>query len=274
MENEINVVASYELGKVNINYAEIEADIRKQTEHYMAVVVTEEMIPEFEKARAEINKKIKSLSDERIKIKKLWNQPIDAMETEIKRISGIAQIALDNIDQQLKAFEAKRVQGIKDRLESQFDEYGIDGITFSQVFKPEWTNKGNAKKAPDLLDTEAKRILGDLEFIDGIEDEAEKVLTKENYNRCLNAVTAQSEARTTLSQVRRAEMLRAEKTAQEAQKQATATADVPIQKEAFEFQPRVENVNKVKPSLWFDDEFDLAEAIEVLTAKGVKYHIG
>lgn len=273
--NEVNVTSEFELGKISINYAEIEANIRSQVEHFQNVVVTEESLVEFGKIKAEINKVIKDLSDKRIKIKKAWNTPVDVMELEIKRISKIAEDASANIDRQLKEFEEKRVSQLKAELFKQHEDYkvfhpSVDWLPFENILKSEWLTKTNARKAPDLLETELARIESDVLFIEGIEDKAEEVLTLEAYKKCLNAVTAQSEARATLLQVRRAETLRKENIAQNEQKQAVES--VSIQPEEYFGDAKIEK----KPEAYtiaFADIIDFTKATEVLMANKVPFKI-
>lgn len=299
--DEIIIKSTHELGKISINYAEIEDSVREKVQHYAKVIITEESIPEFTKARAEINKVVKMLSDERIRIKKLWNEPVTAMEAEINRISAIANDSIKNLDDQLRDYEAKRYESAKQTVWEAFQGYGIKDITFEQIFKPEWCNKTNEKKALKLLENECQRIQGDLDFIEMTEDKAEAVLVKENYVKSLDIVKAQSEARITLASVRRAEELRRQ--AQEMKEREETERKEAIKKQLDEmaptyqrdtfaesFQSNLFEQPKINPiieqayipevekekqperlALYFDDIIDYTEAIEALTIAKVNF---
>ena len=241
--DEIVIRSTFELGKVSINYAEIEAEVISKTAHYKSVIVTEDSISEFAQAKAEMNKIVKQLSDERIRIKKTWNEPVTVMEAEINRISKIALDSIQNIADQLNQYELERSTNAREALQAIYEANPIKDITFDHIIKPAWLLKGSDGKRESLLITEVERINGDLEFIESTEDKAEAVLVRDNYLKTLDVLTAQSQARVALLQVRKIDELRRQAEESFEQRKIKFEADAKVKLESVQSFDRIEPAN-------------------------------
>jgi hypothetical protein len=105
------------------------------------LVYTEDQIQDAKKDRATLNKFVKVLSDERIKIKKECLKPYEDFEAKIKELDGIANKAIKNIDSQVKGYEEQKkadklaaITGYWAACEKPFD------IPFEKVMDQKWLN--------------------------------------------------------------------------------------------------------------------------------------
>lgn len=297
--DEIVIRSTFELGKVSINYAEIEAAVISKIAHYKSVIVTEENIPEFKQALADVRKLETSLNADRISIEKIWNEPVIEMKSKLKPIFAIFSESVKNLAGQLEQYELKRSTNAREDLQAIFEANPIKDITFDHILKPAWLLKGSDGKRESLLITEMERINGDLEFIESTEDKAEAVLVRDNYLKTLDVLTAQSQARVTLLQVRKIDELRRQAEESFEQRIIKFEADAKAKLESVQSFERIEPANlfenamkeprEIPPSIYdgskivisqayeyaisFPDMVEFSEGLEALRNANVKFTV-
>ena len=140
MELKVNTPTFPEV--IDFNFLELKQEITERASAYMNLVYTEDQIKDAKKDRAALNKFVKALSDERIKVKKECMKPYEDFEAKIKELDGIVSKAIKNIDDQLKGYEehekAEKLEKIKELWES--IEHPAE-MTFEHVFKEKFLNK-------------------------------------------------------------------------------------------------------------------------------------
>ena len=140
MELKVNTPTFPEV--IEFNFEELKQEITERASAYMNLVYTEDQIQDAKKDRAALNKFVKALSDERIKVKKECMKPYEDFEAKIKELDGIVSKAIKNIDDQLKSYEehdkAEKLEKIKELWES--IEHPAE-ITFEHVFEGKFLNK-------------------------------------------------------------------------------------------------------------------------------------
>lgn len=103
---------------IEFNFEELKNEITERASTYMNLVYTDNQIQDAKKDRAALNKFVKALSDERIKIKKECMKPYEDFEKKIKELDGIVNKAILNIDSQVKAYDeqkkAEKLEQIQD----------------------------------------------------------------------------------------------------------------------------------------------------------------
>ena len=93
---------------IKFNFDELKQEITDKVAMYNNLVYTEEQVKEAKTDRASLNKFVKALSDERIKIKKQCLQPYEEFEKRINELSAIVNEPISLIDKQVKEFEEKK----------------------------------------------------------------------------------------------------------------------------------------------------------------------
>lgn len=155
------------LPEIISNCKNLQAWAQERTELDRSLVLqTEE---DFEQARtrcATLNKIKEQVDAKRKEVKKLYTQPYDVFEAEIKKVINTLQTARDNLWNQITVAENE----IKQKKENEYKEYwaskGITERKWEQIADKRWLNKGmsadNVKKSIDEI---ADSIKSDVETI-------------------------------------------------------------------------------------------------------------
>lgn len=155
------------LPEIISNCKNLQAWAQERTELDRSLVLqTEE---DFEQARtrcATLNKIKEQVDAKRKEVKKLYTQPYDVFEAEIKKVINTLQTARDNLWNQITVAENE----IKQKKENEYKEYwtskGITERKWEQIADKRWLNKGmstdNVKKSIDEI---ADSIKSDIETI-------------------------------------------------------------------------------------------------------------
>ena len=133
----------------SIDFPEYE-NIKKQAlqlaEDIQTVEVTDENLKQSKKLLAAVNKRLKELEDERIRIKKMMLEPYQDFESQVKEIVGIVKEADAAVRDQVKQLEEIERQEKKDRLLDIFNKrkalYTLgDLLPFIDFLQPKHLNK-------------------------------------------------------------------------------------------------------------------------------------
>lgn len=155
------------LPEIISNCKNLQAWAQERTELDRSLVLTTE--EDFEQARtrcATLNKIKEQVDAKRKEVKKLYTQPYDVFEAEIKKVINTLQTARDNLWNQITVAENE----IKQKKENEYKEYwtskGITERKWEQIADKRWLNKGmsseNVKKSIDEI---AGSIKSDVETI-------------------------------------------------------------------------------------------------------------
>ena len=218
---------------IEFNFDELKQEITERASTYVNLVYGEEQIQDAKKDRAKLNKFVKALSDERIKIKKECLKPYEDFEAKIKELDGIVSNAIANIDNQVKGYEEKQKQEKKAKIEEYWHEVlqadkVPEAVTFNQIFNEKWLNVSvSMKSIQDEIDSRLEQIASDLETLANLPEfgfEAVEVYkTTLDLNKALNEGKRLSDIQKRKAE---AERLKAEMEAE----QARLAAEVEAQK--------------------------------------------
>ncbi len=171
---------------IQFNYEELKQEITLKASDYVNLVYTEEQIQDAKKDRAKLNKFVKALSDERIKIKKECLKPYEDFEVKIKELDGIVNAAIKNIDGQVKDYEEKQkadklaaIKGYWAVCEKPFE------IAFENVMDQKWLNATvSLKNVYKAIDELLAKIDSDLATLENLPEFSFE--SKEVYKTTLN----------------------------------------------------------------------------------------
>ena len=166
---------------LSFNYAELKREIAEKTAPYKGLIVTEDAIPAAKTDLANLRRLEKAIDDRRKAVKKEYNAPYMEFEAKIKDVLSDIQTAIENIDGQVKGFEAKSDEEKLGRIKIFYNlAFGqlAKVVPFERINNPKWLNKGC--KMPDI-EAEISKMANDLR--DNVD--AVKALKSENEDALL-----------------------------------------------------------------------------------------
>jgi hypothetical protein len=127
-------------------YENIKKEALQLAEHIQTIEVTDENLKQSKKLLAAVNKRLKELEDERIRIKRTMLEPYQIFEGQVKDIVGIVKEADKEVRQQVKDLEEMERQEKKDALLKMFEQrktfYTLgDLIPFDDFLQAKHLNK-------------------------------------------------------------------------------------------------------------------------------------
>lgn len=147
MELKVNTPTFPEV--IEFNFEELKQEITERASAYMNLVYTDDQISDAKKDRATLNKFVKALSDERIKIKKDCLKPFEDFEAKIKELDAIVKKAIDNIDNQVKVAEEQKKTEKLAQIQDYWDRVTSPEhpLTLQRVMNPKWLNATTSMKS-------------------------------------------------------------------------------------------------------------------------------
>lgn len=143
-------------GSINFpEYEKIKNTALQLAEALQSIEVTDETIKTSKAILAAVNKRVKQLEDERIKIKKVMLEPYKDFEDQVKEIVGIVKEADEIVRQQVKDLEEKERQEKQQQLADLFHKrktmYTLgDLIPFEDFLKPKHLNKTTSIESVEM----------------------------------------------------------------------------------------------------------------------------
>jgi len=220
---------------IDFNFDELKKEITDRVEMYKNLVYTEDQVKQAKTDRANLNKFVKVLSDERIKVKKQCMQPYEAFEQKVNELSKIVQEPIRLIDEQIKGYEDKQKEEKENKIhyminESIGEDSPLDWLEHSQIFDSKWLNVSVSMKAiQDAISTRLEQIKNDLDTLSNLPEfgfEAAEV-----YKSTLDVNKAVNEARR-MSEVAKAKAQHEAEIKAMAEEQERLAAELEAKKQA------------------------------------------
>ena len=219
---------------VPFNYEELKKQIAEKTAPYKGLIVTEDAIPAAKTDLANLRRLEKAIDDRRKAVKKEYNAPYMEFEAKIKDILSDIQTAIENIDCQVKGFEAKSDEEKLGRIKVFYNlAFGnlAKVVPFERINNPKWLNKGY-KKAD--IEAEISKMANDLrdnvDAVKALKSENEDALLRKLYLTLdMGEVMKEQAALNAIAEARKAKIAQM---VEEAKKTVSAASQEPT--EAFE----------------------------------------
>ena len=254
---------------VDFNYKELKKEIAEKTAPYKGLIVTEDAIPAAKTDLANLRRLEKAIDDRRKAVKKEYNAPYMEFEAKIKDILSDIQTAIDNIDSQVKGFEAKSDEEKLGRIKV-FYNLAFGGLAkvvpFERINNPKWLNKGY-KKAD--IEAEISKMANDLrdnvDAVKALKSENEDALLRKLYLTLdMGEVMKEQAALNAIAEARKAKIAQM---VEEAKKTVSAASQEPT--EAFDVDTP-EPVQVVDFRVWVT-QTQKAALRNFLVENGIKY---
>lgn len=134
---------------IQFNYEELKAEITSKVEMYKNLVYTgSDQIKDAKADRAALNKLIKAMSDERIRIKKDCLKPYEEFERKIKELTDIVNEPVQLIDKQIKEYEQTLKEEKRKDIEALFEAIDFQGfVKLEMIWDEKWLNASVSMKS-------------------------------------------------------------------------------------------------------------------------------
>lgn len=188
---ELKISEIQQIQPVSFNFEELKRELIEKSEHYKTAVYTEETIAVAKQDRANLNKLVKAVNDEKIRVKNKILEPYTEFETQCKELMEIVKSATENIDTQIKDFEQKKKDEKLEIITNYFGEkVGIykSLISFDLIFNERWLNVTyDLKQVQADIDHIIAKTKTDLMTIDNIvKNEETNAQARDFYFRNIN----------------------------------------------------------------------------------------
>jgi len=179
--------------EILFNYDELKAGISAKMTLYSNMVYTDETIKEAKADKAELNKLVKILEDERKSIKKECLRPYETFEVRIKELVGLIDEPIQLIDTQISSYEDKKKQEKLDKIKAYWDEQEHpEWLKCNMIFDKRWLNTTfSLKKVKETISEHLAKINEDVEALEKLPEFAFEAL--ENYKQTLDVAQAIAE---------------------------------------------------------------------------------
>lgn len=142
MTNEVMAMPKVEYKQGVIDFENYEILINKAKElatQYSNLIITDQDSYKFaSQVKAELNKVIKAISDERIRIKKEFNNPLTEFESKVKEITGEIEAGKNQIDGRIREYDQRLKDEKQDKINDLIQQHA-GGKYIEQ--NPKWLNK-------------------------------------------------------------------------------------------------------------------------------------
>ena len=154
---------------IAFNNEDLMAYASRVVEKYSGRTYSDEEMKDAKEDRATIRKIVDSLNGERIRIKKIYNAPMDKFTAQINEVVDLLNAGLKGIDEQVKAKE----KADKEKKEAILREYFMEivgdlagCITYEQIADSRWLNATTTEsKAKKEMEAKLEVVNNDVDVI-------------------------------------------------------------------------------------------------------------
>lgn len=247
--NEFNV--TFEPAKIEVlDREKFEEQINSIAQANSNRLVTIDSMADDKKTRAELRKLSKSLNDEKIRIKKEYNQPLTEFEAWFKKTVEVLEKAISQIDSGIKEVEAEQKEERKKVVHELLIELTADTEVDSRIFESfvdDWAKASNfndVKPKKQVIDSITYVIDGEKQKIADYKANKETIsnfcfgnnVSDTPYIRMLDSGKSVSEVMSAISEDVLFEKQRKE--AEEKRKEAEKQRQAELEKQQQEFETR------------------------------------
>lgn len=282
MEN-TQIKVTQNAGTISFNFEEIKEQLSAEMAYYKGMLFTEETKKEAKETVAALRKLKKEVSDQRIKIKKVYMKPYDDFEAKVKELDALINEPIAFISEQVAEFERRRVEEKKKLIGEIYagimaeHDFVAEYLPLDRIYDSKWENATTTQKAiTEAIADRVERMERDLSTIREMQSEFEdKGLAK--YKSTLelsDAIAVMNQYQKQKEEIMRREKEREErKRAEEAAKAVPVSDPVPVAPVAAvqeETQSRKASANSVTYEV-IADPFQIAQLESAMREYGIEY---
>lgn len=233
------------IGQIEDNIKEVQNFAIELASYYENVIFTEDSLKDAKNEKADVNKFKKKVSDFRKEITNKWNEPLQKFVETAKTTETMLTDTYNLIDNQVKAYEEKTKEEIKELCIFFFDEYavskGVEFLKFEQmnmnITLGLATDKGQlTKKAKEEIALFIDKVVDDINLINTQEYIDEMMI---EYKKDLNVSRAITDVKERHIELEKA------KEEKESKKEQELTNEVMLEKIENLTVPKVEEKEQI-----------------------------
>lgn len=164
------------ISTIESNMAEVKKQALAIKEHYEKLVITEDMIPEIKKEKAEVNKAKGAVSDYRKNIVKDFNKPLEEFVNLAKETEKSLSDTYNSINDQVAKYEDEIKLKKEEEIKAYFAEYAaylqLDFVPYERA-GVNVTLSASSKSLKTTVKTFLDKVKEDLDLIDTQDHKAE-----------------------------------------------------------------------------------------------------
>ena len=144
LTTELQFNVDFKASKITIqNEAQLSEMVESAVKHYSTMIFTDENIPEAKKARADLNKVVTLLDDQRKEVKNQYDKPLKDFEEKIKKYTEKISEVSSEINESIKSYEEAEKQKRSKKLQKVIAEMSENyNVSIDEIEIPSsWTNK-------------------------------------------------------------------------------------------------------------------------------------
>lgn len=244
---------------IEFNFDELKQEIESRVSMYANLVYTDEQIKQAKSDRANLNKFVKALSDERIKMKKQCLKPYEGFEAKVNELSKIVQEPIALIDKQVREYEEQQKKAKLEKIKEYYsgiENPDLQWLELSAIYNEKWLNASvSMKSIQEEIHSRLEQIEKDFETLSNLPEfsfEAKEVYkTTLDINKSLNEGRRLSEIQERKAEYEAEQDRLKEETKKQEEVYAQATTPIgraieSIERQAFEasVNPPVEETEK------------------------------
>lgn len=168
-----NPTQAQPLPEISWNYAELKQQLEAGLANYKGLAYSDDQIGDAKKDRARLNKLADAIDGKRKEMKALYLKPYEAFEAQAKELVGMVKVAVQEIDGQIKAYDAAKkeakLQNIREQYQAMIGNLA-ELVPYERLHNPRWLNVTAGMGAIcQELGGKIDRITAGLAAIDGLQ---------------------------------------------------------------------------------------------------------
>lgn len=182
---------------IAFNNEELKKEVQARLKNYAGMVYTDEQIGKAKQDRALLNKFSKALNEERLKIKRLYEEPYLQFKSEVDEVISLVNTTSSKIAEQIEVYEenrkAEKLEQIKEYFDSQVGDLE-KLVSYDKLHNDKWLNVGSSMKAIQKeIDEKIEQIRNEITTIEALKSKDEETV-KAYYFRNLSLSDALMQA--------------------------------------------------------------------------------
>lgn len=157
---------------IEFNFDELKQEIESRVSMYTNLVYTDEQIKQAKSDRANLNKFVKALSDERIKMKKQCLKPYEGFEAKVNELSKIVQEPIALIDKQVREYEEQQKKAKLEKIKEYYsgiENPDLQWLELSAIYNEKWLNASvSMKSIQEEINSRLEQIEKDFETLSNL----------------------------------------------------------------------------------------------------------
>lgn len=189
--NELKVMNLDSTDITTWDFQALKAELQAYLSEYAGLVYTDETIKDAKKDRTTLNKAKKVVEDARKAYKARCLEPYEAIEPQIKELTGLIEERRQQIDEVVKDYEGRQKEAKEKEIREYYDRVsgnlGTDAEKlYLKIFDPKWVNPStSAAKYREAIQLAVASAVRDLESIRELDSPYEDTL-REHYLETLS----------------------------------------------------------------------------------------